>query len=300
MLEGQDLNGRVALITGASRGIGRAIALQLAARGADICVAAKTVTPQPTLPGTIHSVAEEVRALGRRALAVQVDVRKDEDVARMVAACEDELGSVDYLICNSGALWWRSVAETPMSKFDLVVGVNVRATFACVRAALPGMVARGYGRVIVMSPPVELGWLRQGGKVAYLISKFGMTMVAMGLAREVTGTGVSINALWPATFIESSATENFKMADMREWRKAGIVADAVYGMVREDADGFNGRAVIDEDYLRAKGQTSFSQYRCVPEHEPTKLWPVPEASWVGPSVKATKATSIPPTIPAKL
>jgi citronellol/citronellal dehydrogenase len=300
MLEGQDLIGRVALITGASRGIGRTIALQLAAQGADICVAAKTVTPQPTLPGTIHSVAAEVRALGRRALAVQVDVRNDADVARMVAECEKELGAVDILICNSGALWWKSVAETPMSKFDLVVGVNVRAVFSCVRAALPGMISRGFGRIIVMSPPVDLGWLRHGGKVAYLISKFGMTMIAMGLAREVIGTGVSLNALWPATFIESSATQNFKMADMREWRKSDIVADAVAGMVRENAEGFNGRAVIDEEYLRSKGQADFAKYRCVADHEPVKVWPVPEASYVGPSAKSPNAKGIPPVVQARL
>jgi citronellol/citronellal dehydrogenase len=175
MLE-PNLSGRVALVTGASRGIGRCIALKLASCGADIVVAAKTVEPQPTLPGTIHTVAAEVRALGRRALAVQCDVRKDSDVTNMVAAAEVAFGSVDILVCNSGALWWQDVLTTPMSKFDLVMGVNVRAVFSCVRAVLPGMLRKKYGRIIVMSPPIDMAWLRQGHKVGYLISKFGMTV----------------------------------------------------------------------------------------------------------------------------
>lgn len=270
-----DLKGKVALITGASRGIGRSIALKLASLGADIVVAAKTVTPQPTLPGTIHTVAAEIRALGVRALPVQCDVRRDADVTAMVAAADAKFGRVDILICNSGALWWRPVADTPMSKFDLVHGVNSRAVFSCVRAVLPGMVGRGFGRVVVMSPPVDMRWLRQGGKVAYLLSKFGMTMIAVGVAKEVEGTGVSCNALWPATFVESSATENFGMAERKEWRKADIVADACAGMVGESAGGFNGRAVIDEDYLSSKGVKDFRKYRCVEDYEPRKVWPVP-------------------------
>jgi citronellol/citronellal dehydrogenase len=166
-----DLTGRVALITGASRGIGRCIALKLAACGCDIVVAAKTVEPQPKLPGTIHTVAAEIEEMGRRALPVQCDVRSDADVQRMVDETLAAFGRIDVLICNSGALWWMDVESTPMSKYDLVNGVNVRAVFSCVRAVLPSMKQNRYGRIIVMSPPIDLGWLRQGGKVAYLISK---------------------------------------------------------------------------------------------------------------------------------
>lgn len=296
-----DFSGRVALVTGASRGIGRCIALTLAAAGADIVVAAKTVEPQATLPGTIHSVAAEVRALGRRALAVQCDVRDDAAVEAMLAAAEAEFGKVDLLVCNSGALWWQDVLRTPMSKLDLVVGVNVRAVFSCVRAVLPGMLRRGYGRIVVMSPPIDLAWLRQGGKVAYLISKFGMTMVAHGLAKEVEGTGVAINALWPATFVESSATENFQMAQRREWRKADVVADAVAGMFAEDALSFNGRAVIDEEYLASIGVTDFTKYRCVADYEPRKVWPVPPVgTFAGESKEDGKQRRIPPGIQARM
>lgn len=166
-----DLSGKVALVTGSSRGIGRAIALKLAACGCDIAVAAKSATPQPTLPGTIHTVAEEVRALGRKSVAVQCDVRDDAQVENMVQETVSKLGRLDILVCNSGALWWKTVDNTPMSKYDLVNNINVRAVFSCVRAALPHMRANGFGRIIVMSPPIDLGWLRQGGKVAYLISK---------------------------------------------------------------------------------------------------------------------------------
>lgn len=169
-----DLSGKVAIITGASRGIGRCIALKLASCGCDIVVAAKTTTPQATLPGTIHTVAAEVIALGRRALPVQCDVRNDDDVQRMVDQTVAEFGRVDILICNSGALWWQNVEETPMSKVDLVMGINVRAVLSCVRAVLPAMKKNGYGRIVVMSPPVDLAWLRQGGKVAYLISKVSL------------------------------------------------------------------------------------------------------------------------------
>jgi citronellol/citronellal dehydrogenase len=292
MLE-PDLAGRVALVTGASRGIGRCIALKLASLGADIVVAAKTVDPQPTLPGTIHTVAAEVRALGRRALAVQCDVRKDADVTRMVAAAEAAFGRVDICVANSGALWWKDVVDTPMSKVDLVMGVNVRAAFACARAVLPGMVQRGYGRIIVMSPPIDLAWLRQGGKVAYLISKFGMTMIAHGLAREVEGTGVSVN-------VESSATENFQMAQRRDWRKADVVADAVAGIVSEEAASFNGRAVVDEQYLRSAGVTDFAKYRCVADYEPRKVWPVPPTGTFVGGPGGGDRGGVPPGIQARL
>lgn len=172
-----DLSGRVAIVTGSSRGIGRCIALKLASCGCDIVIAAKTTVPQPTLPGTIHTVAAEVAAIGRRALPVQCDVRDDHDVKSMVDRTVAEFGRVDILICNSGALWWQPVEKTPMSKVDLVMDVNVRAVFSCVSAVLPAMRKGGYGRILVMSPPIDLGWLRQGGKVAYLISKVCCTSV---------------------------------------------------------------------------------------------------------------------------
>lgn len=273
------LDGRVALITGASRGIGREIALTLAKAGCNIAVAAKSVTDSPTLPGTIYTVAAEIRKHGVKALPIQVDVRDDAAVKRMVQTVIKHFKRLDFLICNSGALWWKSVEKTPMNKYDLVNAVNVRGTFCCVRESLPHMKNQGFGRIIVMSPPIDEKWAP--GKVAYTVSKFGMTLLAIGLAKEVKGTGIAINALWPCTMIESLATKNFNMMGREEWRKATIVSDSVLHLVQE-SDKLSGQALIDEDYLRTKGVTDFSKYQCVPGHEPSKVWPLPtddRASW---------------------
>lgn len=185
----------MAVVVGASRGIGREIALALAREGCDVVVAAKSVTEKANLPGTIYSVADEVRALGRRALPVRVDVRDDAAVRGMTAQTVETFGRLDILICNSGALWWRDVEKTPLSKWDLVHGINARGVFSCVQSALPTMRAQAFGRIVVMSPPVDLRWLP--GHVAYCCSKYAQTMLAMGLARELDGSGIAINALWP-------------------------------------------------------------------------------------------------------
>lgn len=266
--------GRVALITGASRGIGREIALAFANQGCNVVIAAKSTEPHPTLPGTIHTVAAEARALGVDALPIKCDVRHDEQVKQMIQTTVDTFGNIDFLICNSGALWWRDLLDTPMSRYDLVHSVNVRATFACVHYALPFMRRNNFGRIIVMSPPLDMNWLK--GKVAYCISKFGMTMIALGLAKEVRDFNISINALWPATLIESYATKNFRMANAAQWRKASILSDCVLRIVQEPSTSLNGSALIDEDYLRSKGVTDFSKYQCVPGKEPAKAWPVPK------------------------
>ena len=177
--------GRVAMVTGASRGVGKALALRLAAEGCDVVVAAKTVAPDPKLPGTIHETAREIEALGRRALAAALDVRDDVAVERVVKQALEQFGHVDFLVNNAGALYWRSVAETEMKRFDLVMGVNARGAFACTRHVLPSMLARKFGHILMLSPPVDP---RAGaGKVAYALSKFGMTLVAQGVAEEVRG-----------------------------------------------------------------------------------------------------------------
>ncbi len=260
---------RVAFITGASRGVGRCLALALAREGADIVVAAKTTEANPRLPGTIHTVAAEVEALGRRALPVRLDVRDEQAVSAAVAAALAAFGHIDFLVNNAGALFWQTVEETPMSRFDRVVGVNVRGAFACTRAVLPAMLARDYGHIRMMSPPVEPG--AAAGKVAYAISKFGMTMIAHGLAGELAGRNVACNALWPATLIESYATINFALGDRSAWRRPEIVADAAMAIFSHEPKGFSGHALIDEDLLRAEGVTDFARYRCDPAHEPPRV-----------------------------
>jgi len=264
-----DLSGRVAFVTGASRGVGKAIALALARAGADVVVAAKTETPNERLPGTIHDTAREVEALGRRALALPLDIRDDDAVERATKGALDKLGRVDFLVNNAGALYWHPLADTPLRRFDLVMGVNVRGAFACTHHLLPAMRAQRYGHVLMMSPPVEPS--AAGGKIAYAISKFGMTLIAHGLAEEVRDDNVAANALWPATMIESLATINWGLGDRTLWRKPDILADATLRIFAKEPRTFTGNAVIDEDFLRAEGVTDFSVYRCDPSHEPPRI-----------------------------
>jgi citronellol/citronellal dehydrogenase len=263
------LAGKVAVVTGASRGIGRVVALTLAREGASVVVAAKSRTSRETLPGSIHTVAEEIEAAGGKALPIRVDVRDDAEVETMAAAAEETFGGIDILVNNAGALWWQDVAQTPMKRFDLVMGVNVRAAFACTHACLPAMRRRGGGHVVVFSPPVDLEALP--GKTAYLISKFGMTMLALGLAEELRDEQIAANALWPVTAIESLATINYKLGGPRTWRKPEIVADATLEIVTSPPETLTGRALLDEDFLRERGWTDFTPYRCDPDHEPPRL-----------------------------
>ncbi len=261
--------GKVAFVTGASRGVGKCIALALAREGCDIVVAAKTEEADARLPGTIHDAAAEVEKLGRRALAVRVDVRDDSSVERGVKAALDKLGRIDFLINNAGALHWRSLLETPMKRFDLVMGVNARGAFSCTYQVLPAMIQQGYGHILMMSPPVEVKGAP--GKIAYAISKFGMTLIAHGLAEEVADKNVAANALWPATMIESYATINWGLGTPALWRKPEILADATIKIFAKEPKSFTGHALIDEDFLRAEGVTDFTQYRCDPTSEPPKL-----------------------------
>ena len=268
---GQDkqLGGKVAIITGASRGIGRCIALTFARQGADIVIAAKSDAPQPTLPGTIHTVAEEVEAIGRRALPVKVDVRDDAMIQNMVETTMETFGRIDILINNAGALWWRPVLETPMKRYDLINDINSRASFACTQTCLPHLLAGEGGHVLVFSPPVDLRVM--GGRVAYLISKYGMTMLAIGLAEEMADKPFSINALWPVTAIKTAATVNFQLGTPELWRKPEVLADATLALVTKPPGQISGKALLDEDVLRDVGVTDFAKYQCVPGSEPPRI-----------------------------
>jgi citronellol/citronellal dehydrogenase len=261
--------GKVAFVTGASRGVGKAIALTLARNGCDVVVAAKTVAPDPRLPGTVGATAREVEALGRRALPLALDVRDDVAVERSVKAALDKLGRVDFLVNNAGALYWQALADTPLKKFDLVMDVNVRGAFACTHHVLPAMRAQKFGHVLMMSPPVDVD--AATGKVAYAISKFGMTLIARGLAEEVRDDNVAANALWPVTMIESLATINWGLGDRTLWRKPDILADATLRIFAKEPRSFTGHALLDEDFLRSEGITDFTGYRCDPAHEPPRI-----------------------------
>jgi citronellol/citronellal dehydrogenase len=263
------LAGRVAIVTGSSRGIGRAVALGLARRGCHIVVAAKSVESTERLPGSIHTVAKEIEKLGARALAIQVDARRSEQIDQMVARTLEQFGKVDILVNNAGALWWQPMADTPVKRFDLVMDVNVRAAFLSARAVLPTMIEHQWGHIINMSPPIDLKIVP--GKVAYCISKFGMTLMTFGLAEEVRGYNIGVNSLWPVTIIESQASINWGLGKREMWRKPDILADCVVRLVEKAPTEITGRALLDEDFLRSEGVTDFSHYACVPGAQPSPI-----------------------------
>jgi citronellol/citronellal dehydrogenase len=260
---------KVAIITGASRGIGRAIALGLAREGWNIVIAAKSIEGTAKLPGTIYSVAQEVEALGRTALGVQVDVRDDRQIEAMVARTVETFGRIDLLVNNAGALHWQPLLETPARKFDLVMGVNARAACLCSRAVLPAMIERKGGHIVNMSPPIDLALVP--GRIAYAISKLGMTLLTFGLADEVKKHNIAVNSLWPVTIIESQASINWGLGTPEMWRKPDILVDCVLRLVRKEPAELTGQALLDEDFLRAEGVADFSGYACVPGKEPQRI-----------------------------
>jgi len=265
------LKGRVAIITGGSRGIGREVALALAREGVHIVIAAKTTTPHPTLPGTIYTVAKEVEELGVMCLPIQVDVRNEKAVINCVEKTIQKFGRIDIVINNASALWWKDIVDTPMNKYDLITQVNARGTFCLTKHCLPHMTKNSFGRVITMSPPIRLNGM--AGHTAYNISKFGMTIVALGVAQEYKGKGITGNSLWPATVIESLASKNFKLGDKSLWRKASIIADATVHICQQDSN-FTGNMLIDDTFLKSRcGYTDkdLEQYRCDPNIEPPRL-----------------------------
>jgi citronellol/citronellal dehydrogenase len=256
-----DLSGRVALVTGASRGIGKALAVRLAREGADVVVAAKSEQSTERLPGSIHETADEIRALGRRALAVPTDVRDEEAIRRMVERTIDELGRLDILVNNAGAIWLQPVLNTPAKRFDLVMGVNVRAAYLACYYALPHMVKQQWGHILNMCPRLSIK--PSPGKVAYMISKLGMAHVALGVAAEHAADNIAGNTLWPRTIIESQASINWNMAGRDQWRTPEILCDASMAIFAQEPRTSTGRQWIDEEALtELAGVTNFDHYWC--------------------------------------
>lgn len=264
-----DLTGQVAVITGSSRGIGKNIALRLARAGADIVVAAKSELSRDSLPGSIHETVSEIEALGRQALAVRTNVRDADQLESMVEAALERFGRIDILINNAGALHWRSIADTPPKRYDLMMEVNARAAFVASHFVLPHMIERGSGTIIQMSPPIDLRMLP--GKTGYCMSKFGMSLLAMGMGAEVKATQIKSCALWPATAIESQATINHKLGGPQYWRTADILADAVGAILAANSDQVNGKCLVDEDVLSMMGVSDFEPYNCVEGGTPMRI-----------------------------
>jgi citronellol/citronellal dehydrogenase len=256
-----DLRGRVAVVTGASRGIGRALAIRLAHEGADVAVAAKSEQSTDKLPGSIHETAEAIRAAGRRALAVPTDVRDEAAIRNLIDRTVAEFGRLDILVNNAGAIWTQPILQTPPKRFDLLVSVNVRAAYIASHYALPHMVKQQWGHILNMCP--RLSTDPSPGRVAYMISKLGMARLAIGLAAEHHSDNIAANALWPRTIIETQASINWKMADRSQWRSPEIVCDASLAILSREPKTCTGRQWIDEEALaELAGVTNFDRYWC--------------------------------------
>lgn len=258
------LKGRTLFITGASRGIGRAIALRAAKDGANIAVIAKTAEPRPDLEGTIHSVAAEIEAAGGRALALAVDIRNDEAVAEAVQKTAAHFGGIDILINNASAIHFAGTAETPLKRYDLMMDINARGTFVCAQACLPWLQKSKAAQILTMSPPLNLGSKWLGVSPAYTLSKYGMSLLTMGFAKEFAPYGIAANTLWPRTFIATDAIRVNFGPMMAHARSPEIVADAAHRILSGLPGKPTGQHFIDEDVLRGCGISDFSAYTLDP------------------------------------
>ncbi|MAA66290.1 MAG: short chain dehydrogenase [Alteromonadaceae bacterium] len=257
------LAGRTVFITGGSRGIGRAIALACAREGANIVIAAKTDTPHPKLPGTIHTVAEEVEAAGGQALALVLDVRDEDAVKARIDEAGAHFGGIDALVNNAGAIQLQGVEQLSVKRYDLMHQVNARAVFNCSQAALPWLKKSAQAHILSLSPPLNLApkWFAQYG--AYTTTKYAMTMLTLGMAEEFKRYGIAVNALWPKTLISTAAIEHGigGAAMMAQGRKPEIMADAAVAILNRTQETLTGQTLIDEDMLRQDGVTDFEGYR---------------------------------------
>jgi len=264
------LQGKTLFITGASRGIGLAIALRAARDGANIVIAAKTTEPNPKLPGTIHSAAAEIERAGGAALPLQVDIRNEAAVQRAVELASTRFGGIDILVNNASAISLTGTLATPMKRFDLMFGVNVRGTYACSQACLPHLIASAAaGRnphILTLAPPINLRphWFKQ--HVAYTMAKYGMSMCVIGMAEEFRDAGVAVNALWPRTIIATSALAMIPgIADrLDNCRRPEILADAAHAILSRDGPQATGNFYIDEDVLAQDGVTDLTPYAVKP------------------------------------
>lgn len=262
----KNLKDKVIFITGASRGIGREIALRAARDGAKIVIAAKTNQPHPKLAGTIHTVAKEIEALGGIALPLQVDVREEDQVQEAVKKTIETFGGLDILVNNASAIFLAPTLEMPMKRFDLVFSVNVRGTFLCSQVCIPHLKNASNPHILNLSPPLNMKpkWFKD--HLAYTMSKYGMSMCTLGMAEEFKSAGIAVNSLWPRTTIATAAIEvNFPKEIMQASRKPEIMADAAYEIFTTDSRSLTGQFLIDEDFLKSRGVTDFDKYAVIPK-----------------------------------
>jgi citronellol/citronellal dehydrogenase len=262
------LAGKTVFITGASRGIGREMALRFARDGARIVIAAKTTEPHPKLPGTIYSVAAEVEAAGGAALPVVMDVRDDAAVEAAVAAAVDRFGGIDVLVNNASATGAAGLLETPVKRADLVMAINARGTYLCNRAAVPHLLRAENPHILTLSPPLSLSSFWLGKFPVYALSKYGMTMLTLAVAEEFRLDGVAANTLWPRTLIATEAVRFMRPENYHRSRIPAIMADAAYSIVTSSSREVSGRSFLDEDRLRDDGVADFLPYSTTPGVEP--------------------------------
>jgi citronellol/citronellal dehydrogenase len=264
------LRGKTLFITGASRGIGLAIGLRAARDGANVVIAAKTAEPNPKLPGTVFTAAEEIKQAGGQALPVVCDIRFEDQVTAAVAAAVDAFGGIDILVNNASAISLTDTEHTPMKRFDLMHQINTRGTYLCSQACLPHLkeaVKKARNpHILNISPPLNMEERWFARHVAYTMAKFGMSMCVLGMAGELRGAGVAVNALWPRTAIATAAVKNLLGGDssIRGSRKPEIMADAAYAIFAKPSREFTGQFCIDDEVLAAAGKTDLSEYAIDP------------------------------------
>ncbi len=260
------LKGKTLFITGATRGIGKAIGLRAARDGANVVIAAKTTEPHPKLAGTIYTAAEEMQAAGGQALACPVDIRFEDQIQQAVAQAVAKFGGIDILVNNASAISLTGTLGTPMKRFDLMHQVNARGTFACSQACLPHLLKSANPHILNISPPLNLSprWFAPHG--AYTMAKYGMSLCVLGMAEEFRESGVAVNALWPRTVIATAAVMNLLGGEevMRRSRKPEIMADAAHAILMRPSRQCTGNFFIDEEVLTAEGVTDFGPYAVTP------------------------------------
>jgi citronellol/citronellal dehydrogenase len=262
------LQGKRIFVTGGSRGIGLAIALRAARDGASVAIAAKTSDPNPKLPGTIHTAAEEIRAAGGTALPIQCDLRDENQIAAAVAQAAQEFGGIDILINNASAINLTRTEDTPAKRFDLMFDVNVRGTFLTSQAALPHLRESGEaGRnphILTLSPPLSMKakWFKN--HVAYTMAKYGMSMCVLGMAEEFKRDGIAVNALWPRTAIDTAALAMIPGVDTAACRTPEILSDAAYIILNRNSKDCSGNFFVDDEVLASEGITDLEKYSVVP------------------------------------
>jgi citronellol/citronellal dehydrogenase len=260
------LKGKTLFITGASRGIGLAIALKAAKDGANIAIAAKTATPHPKLQGTIHTAAEEIENAGGKALPLVVDVRDEVNVNEALKKTADHFGGIDIVVNNASAIQLLPTTQLDMKRFDLMHQINTRGTFVVSKFAIPFLEKSKNPHILMMSPPLDMKEKWFAPHTAYTMAKFGMSIVVLGLAGELRSKGIAVNALWPRTTIATAAVNNLLGGDalMQRSRTPDILADAAVRIFEKPSREFSGNFLVDDNFLHAEGERDFDKYRVNP------------------------------------